>query len=192
MSDHGDPSTAPAPAGAIVLIGMPGAGKSTVGVLLAKHLGLRFVDTDILIQQRAGRLLQRILDEDGYRVLRRLEEEAILALDARAAVIATGGSAVYSERAMRHLARAGTLVYLKAGCAVLAARIDDYDRRGIANPGGQPFEEIYRERTPLYERHAAAVVAVDGLTQEQVARAVIAALPARVPSAPRLPGRERG
>jgi len=159
--------------GAVVLIGMPGAGKSTVGVLVAKHLGLGFVDTDIVIQERAGRRLQQILDEAGYRELRRLEEETILALDPGGAVIATGGSAVYSERAMRHLGKLGRIVYLKADCGLLASRIDDYERRGIANPGGQRFEEIYRERTPLYERCAEAVVAVDGLTHEEVARAVL-------------------
>jgi shikimate kinase len=162
--------------GTVILIGMPGAGKSTVGVLVAKHLGLGFVDTDLLIQERAGRRLQQILDDDGYQELRRLEEEAIVALDTRGAVIATGGSAVYSERAMRHLERNGTIVYLKAGCDLLIARIDDYELRGIANPGGQRFEEIYRERTPLYERRADAVVEVDVLTQEQVARSVVAAI----------------
>ena len=160
----------------VVLIGMPGAGKSTVGVLVAKQLGLGFVDTDILIQERAGRRLQKILDEAGYQELRRLEEEAILALEPGGAVIATGGSAVYSERAMRHLGELGRIVYLKAGCGLLATRIDDYERRGIANPGGQCFEDIYRERTPLYERCADAVVAVEGLTHEEVARAVLAAI----------------
>ena len=170
------PEVCRAGGGAVVLIGMPGAGKSTVGVLVAKHLGLGFVDTDILIQERAGRRLQQILDEAGYRELRRLEEEAILALHAGGAVIATGGSAVYSERAMRHLGALGRIVYLKAGCGLLAARIDDYERRGIANPGGQRFEEIYLERTPLYERYADAVVAVDGLSHEEVARAVMAAV----------------
>lgn len=176
MNAGGDPGSARRTGASVVLIGMPGAGKSTVGVLLAKHLGLRFVDTDILIQQRTGRRLQQILDEDGYRELRRLEEEAILALDARGAVVATGGSAIYSERAMRHLATGGAVVYLEAGCDLLAARIDDYERRGIANPGGQDFEAIHRERTPLYRRHADAVVAVGGRTQAQVAQAVIAAL----------------
>lgn len=175
MNAVGGPSRLP-PDGSVVLIGMPGAGKSTVGVLLAKRLGLRFVDTDILIQQRTGRRLQQILDEDGYRELRRLEEEAILALDARGAVIATGGSAVYSERAMRHLAGAGIIVYLEAGCDALAARIDDYERRGIANPGGQPFEAIHRERVPLYERYAGVVVAAAGRDHEEVVRAVLAAV----------------
>jgi len=158
---------------------MPGAGKSTVGVLLAKHLGLGLVDTDILIQERTGRRLQQILDEAGYRELRRLEEETILDLDASGAVIATGGSAVYSERAMRHLGELGRIVFLKASSGLLAARIDDYARRGIANPGDQRFEEIFRERTPLYERYANAVVTVDGLTHEEVVRAVIAALGGR-------------
>jgi shikimate kinase len=114
---------------------MPGAGKSTVGVLLAKHLGLGFVDTDILIQERAGRRLQQILDEAGYRELRRLEEEALLELDAGGAVIATGGSAVYSARAVRRLRELGRIVYLKAGCAA-RARIDDYERRESPIPGG--------------------------------------------------------
>jgi len=160
----------------VVLIGMPGAGKSTVGVLLAKHLGLGFVDTDLLIQERSGKRLQEILDAGGWRELRRLEEEAILALEARDAVIATGGSAVYSERAMSRLRELGVVVYLKAGLELLAGRIDDYDRRGIANPPEQGFAGIWRERAPLYERYADAVVEVDGLTQEQAARAVMAAL----------------
>lgn len=160
----------------IVLIGMPGAGKSTVGVLLAKHLGLGFVDTDILIQERAGRRLQEIVDSGGHRELRRREEEAILGIEARGTVIATGGSAVYSARAMEHLARLGTLVYLRAGLELLESRIDDYDRRGIANPAGQSFAEIFAERAPLYERHADITVDVDGRTQEEVARAISDAL----------------
>lgn len=160
----------------VVLIGMPGAGKSTVGVLVAKQLGLGFVDTDILIQQRAGLRLQEILDRAGHRELRRLEEEAILGIDARGVVIATGGSAVYSEAAMAHLGRAGRLVYLRAGLELLESRIDDYDRRGIANPAGQPFAEIFAERTPLYERRAEVAVDVADKTQDEVARAVIAAL----------------
>jgi shikimate kinase len=176
VSGHGIAGDAPADGRCVVLIGMPGAGKSTVGVLLAKHLGLAFVDTDLLIQKRAGRRLQQILDGNGWRELRRLEEEAILALEAGGAVIATGGSAVYSERAMNRLRELGVLVYLKAGPELLASRIDDYDRRGIANPPEQSFEEIWSERTPLYSRHADVVVEVDGLTHEQVARAVMAAL----------------
>jgi len=175
-------------AGTIVLIGMPGAGKSTVGVLLAKRLGLGFVDTDILIQERAGRQLQQIMDDGGYRELRRLEEEAILALAARGAVVATGGSVVYSERAMRRLGAGGVLVYLRAKPEVLAARIDDYGRRGIANPAGQSFSEIYRERTPLYERWAALVVDVDQLTHEGAARAVSAGVRTTRPGAFSEPG----
>jgi shikimate kinase len=166
---------------------MPGAGKSTVGVLVAKHLGLGFVDTDLLIQARAGRRLQEIIAGAGYRELRRLEEEAILALDARGTVIATGGSAVYRERAMRHLGGTGVIVYLRAGLDLLVARIDDYDRRGIANPAGQSFEEINRERTPLYKRYADVIVEVDGLTHEEAARAVLAAARVASPERSRLP-----
>lgn len=160
----------------VVLIGMPGSGKSTVGVLVAKRCGLAFVDTDLLIQRRAGRRLQQILDGDGHRELRRLEEEAILALEARGCVIATGGSAVYSPRAMKHLARGSTIVYLRAPLPLLEARIDDFDRRGIANPPGLSLAQIFAERAPLYERYAQATVDVADRTQDQVARSVVAAL----------------
>ena len=163
----------------VVLIGMPGAGKSTVGVLLAKRLGLAFLDTDLLIQERGGRRLQEILDGGGFRELRRLEEAVILGIDARGAVIATGGSAVYSGAAMAHLARGGTIVYLRAGLGLLEARIDDYDRRGIANPAGQSFAEIFVERAPLYERWANLTVDVGGKTPAEVARTVERALAAR-------------
>lgn len=161
----------------LVLIGMPGSGKSTVGVLLAKHLGMGFLDTDLLIQERAGRRLQEIVDESGYRELRRLEEEAILALTPAGAVIATGGSAVYSPRAMEHLRRRGFLVHLKAEPERLATRISDYDRRGIANPPGQGLREIHAERAPLYERYADVTVEVGALDHEGVARAILALLP---------------
>lgn len=162
--------------GNVVLIGMPGAGKSTVGVLLAKRLGLGFVDTDRLIQALAGARLQEIVDAGGYRELRRLEERAILGIDARDAVIATGGSAVYSAPAMAHLARGGTIVHLRARLELLAARIDDLDRRGLANPPGQSLAEIFAERAPLYERHAEVTVDVDGLSQEGAVRALVGAL----------------
>ena len=179
----------------IVLIGMPGAGKSTVGVLLAKHLGLGFVDTDLLVQERAGRRLQEIVDGGGFAEVRRLEEEAILGLDARGTVIATGGSAVYSAPAMVHLGRGGTLVYLRAPLGLLAARIDDYDRRGIANPAAQSFAEIFAERVPLYERYADVTVDVEGRTQEEVAQAVAIALRRgsdRPQNVPRLSGTPGG
>jgi shikimate kinase len=186
VNESEGPTSIAAKGRAVVLIGMPGAGKSTVGVLVAKHLGLGFVDTDLLIQERAGRRLQEILAAEGYRELRRLEEEAILALAAPGAVIATGGSAVYSERAMRRLGESGVLVYLKADLDLLAARIDDYDRRGIANAPGLSLEEIDRERTPLYERYADVVVEVGGLTHEQAARAVMAAVRGASPKRPRI------
>lgn len=163
-------------AGCVALIGMPGSGKSTVGALLAGLLGLDFVDTDLLIERGAGRRLQQILDDAGWQEVRRLEEEAILALDVRDAVIATGGSAVYSERAMARLHELGAVVHLAATRATLEARVTDYDRRGVANPAGQGLEQIARERAPLYARHADRTVAVDGLTPAQAARAVAAAL----------------
>ena len=121
----------------IVLIGMPGAGKSTVGVVLAKTLGMWFVDTDLLIQERAGRMLQEILNEDGPDAFRRIEEEAILSLRPRRAVIATGGSVVYSGDAMAHLKAGGVIVYLEVPYAEMEARLKNITTRGIVLLPGQ-------------------------------------------------------
>jgi len=111
---------------------MPGSGKSTVGVLLAKQLGLGFIDTDLLIQEEAGRTLQDIVDGDGYQALRRIEEQVLLRLDVRRQVISTGGSAVYSEPAMSHLKADGLVAFLDIPLEVVIARIGDYSARGIS------------------------------------------------------------
>ena len=116
----------------IVLIGMPGSGKSTVGVILAKMASLDFVDTDILIQRAAGKSLQEIVDADGYLVLRRIEEEVLLKLDCRDHVIATGGSAVYSPAAISHLKKDGVIVFLDVDIETLQSRIRNYETRGLA------------------------------------------------------------
>ena len=136
----------------VTLIGMPGAGKSTVGVLLAKRLVKRFIDSDLAIQQHIERGLQDLVDTEGYQVLRAIEEKVLLALDAQGSVLATGGSAVYSERAMRHLRGESILVYLEISYAVVEARIGDFSRRGIAKSSNQSLAEAFEERCRLYRR----------------------------------------
>jgi shikimate kinase len=163
----------------VVLIGMPGAGKSTVGVLLAKRLAFGFVDTDLLIQTREGESLQAILDRRGYLELRRIEEQVLLGLDSRRQVVATGGSAVYSAAAMRHLRNSGTAVYLDVPLAVLRERIHDYATRGIACRPGQDLAELFAERSVLYRRHADLTAACGTLRPEQVVEHIVAALERR-------------
>ena len=139
---------------AITLIGMPGAGKSTVGVVLAKRLVRPFMDTDIAIQDAVGDSLQKILDRDGYQALRDTEERILLGLDYRDHVIATGGSAVYSNAAMTLLKRISTIVYLELSIDDVVERIGDFSKRGIAKPPHQSIEETFLERQRLYEQWA--------------------------------------
>ncbi|MYM63078.1 shikimate kinase [Pseudomaricurvus sp. HS19] len=163
----------------VVLIGMPGAGKSTLGVMLAKTLAKDFVDTDLLIQNRAGKTLQSILDEEGYLVLRQLEAETLLSHQFHNQVVATGGSAVYSEAAMEHLARTGVLVYLQVPIGELRRRITDYETRGIAALPGQPFADLFAERQRLYQRFADITVDVGDCSQQEALQRVLAELQAR-------------
>jgi len=160
----------------IVLIGMPGAGKSTVGVVLAKTLGMQFIDTDILIQERAGRMLQEILDTDGPDAFKRIEEEAILSLQPHRAVIATGGSVVFSGDAMAHLKSAGSIVYLEISYAEMEARLKNITTRGILLLPGQNLRKMYDERISLYETYADLTVACTGGDLESVVGSVIGAL----------------
>jgi shikimate kinase len=164
----------------LVLIGMPGAGKSTVGVVLAKRLGLDFVDTDLLIQHRERRRLQEILDSNGYLALRRCEELAILELKPPPSVIATGGSAVYSESAMAHLRSLGPVVFLDAALATVKRRINDADTRGIAKAPGQTFEQLFEERNTLYRQWAQLTVVIDELGVESVVEKILDRLAAYV------------
>ncbi len=152
----------------IVLIGMPGVGKSTVGVLLAKRLSKRFVDTDLAIQHRKKQSLQDILDTSGYRVLRNVEEEVISSLRVRSTVVATGGSAVYSAKAMMHLKSRGTVIYLQLGIAAIRRRIRNFSTRGIAKPPTQTCSQLFEERTRLYRKYADRKVDCRGLTAEEV------------------------
>ena len=138
----------------IILIGMPGSGKSTVGVVLAKALGLRFLDVDLLIQEREGALLQRLIDSRGVERFLDLERDAILSLDCRRAVVAPGGSCVCREESIAHMRRLGTVVYLQLSLAEVEGRIHNQASRGIALSPGQTLADVYQYRAPLYERCA--------------------------------------
>ncbi len=143
-----------APRDAITLIGMAGAGKSTIGVLLAKRLVKRFIDTDLVIQESIGRSLQDVLDTDGYLELRAIEAAVLKDVDPRGAIVATGGSAVYSDEAMAHLRSASFLVYLEVPLEEVIRRIGDYSARGIAKPPAHTLEDTFRERQERYETWA--------------------------------------
>lgn len=160
----------------IVLIGMPGSGKSTVGVILAKLTGRDFVDTDVLIQAEEGRSLQDIVDEEGYLVLREIEEKALLGLQCVNHVIATGGSAVYSSKAMAHLKSDGIAIFLNVDMATLKARVHDYDTRGLAKRPDQSVDELFAERYALYRQYADVTVECVGFTHEEVCAKTIAEL----------------
>ncbi len=157
----------------LVLIGMPGAGKSTIGVILARKTTRNFVDTDVLIQTSQGRTLQDIVDTDGYIVLRTIEENILLGLSVQNHVIATGGSAVYSDRAMAHLKSNGVIIFIDVELAALESRVHDFSTRGLARRPDQSFAELFDERFKLYMKHADIVIRPDGLTQDQVCEQII-------------------
>lgn len=157
----------------IVLIGMPGVGKSTVGVLLAKRLGFAFIDTDIYIQVREGRSLQEIIQAHGADEFCRIEEDHILSLAVNAHVIAPGGSVVYRPKAMAHLKADGVTIHLDIAVERLKRRLEDVDARGVVIAPGQTVASLYRERLPLYLAYADATVPTDGLTPDQVVGEVL-------------------
>ena len=160
----------------IVLIGMPGAGKSTLGVILAKVLGMDFIDADLVIQREEGRLLHQIIDEEGTEGFLKIEERVNKGLNPRRAVIATGGSVVYGAGAMEHLRRIGILVYLRLSCEEILKRLRDIRGRGVVLKEGQTLEELYRERTVLYEKYALVAVDEDGLNVEETLEKTLQAL----------------
>lgn len=142
----------------IILIGMPSCGKSTVGVLLAKHLGYRFLDTDLLIQERTEKRLHELIAEMGNAAFLALENRTLSALNAEKTVIATGGSAVYGKEAMAHLREIGTVIYLKIGYEAMVARLGDYRHRGVILEEGETLRSLYDRRAVLYEQYAHHVV----------------------------------
>lgn len=138
----------------LILIGMSGAGKSTLGVLLAKALGKQFVDTDLLVQQKAGKLLQEILDTEGVDRFLEIEEQVLSSLDLTHAVISTGGSAVYSDKAMRHLKAGGVAVHLHVDFPALTKRLHNLSTRGIVFKGQSDLRGVYEDRLRLYRAYA--------------------------------------
>jgi shikimate kinase len=161
----------------IVLIGMPGSGKSTVGIVLAKLTSCHFVDTDVLIQTSQGRTLQDIVDTEGYMVLREIEERILLKLDCFDHVIATGGSAVYSHAAMTHLKSNGVVVFLKVELPILESRIHDFATRGLAKRPEQSIEDLFEERFVLYTKYADVTIECKDLKQEEVCEDIISSIP---------------
>ena len=160
----------------LVLIGMPGSGKSTIGVLLAKKTSRDFVDTDVVIQSHEHRSLQDIVDKEGYLVLREIEEMWVSSLDVENTVVATGGSVVYSEKSMENLSSHGVIIFLDVSLKTLKTRITDYDQRGIARRPDQSFEDLFEERSALYRRYAQITIASDRMDQEAVCQAVLEAI----------------
>lgn len=146
----------------IILIGMPGAGKSTLGVLLARAMNYRFMDTDLLIQEREGRLLCEIIAEEGMQRFLEIEGEVNAGIETERTVIAPGGSAIYSEKAMEHFSCIGIIVYLHVPVTELQKRLGDLKRRGVVLKEGQSLELLYEERRVYYERYAQVTVDVSG------------------------------
>lgn len=144
----------------IILIGMPSCGKSTLGVLLAKKLGYRFVDSDLLIQESEGKLLHEIIAESGNEGFLKIENEVNSSLTEKNAIIATGGSVVYCDEAMTHLKTLGKVVYLKIPFDEMCRRLGDFSHRGVIMRKGNTLEEMYQERAPLYEKYADITVDV--------------------------------
>jgi shikimate kinase len=157
----------------LVLIGMPGVGKSTVGVLLAKALGWAFIDTDLLIQRRTGRLLQDIIDNDGLEAFGRAEAGTVCSLDCRRSVIATGGSVIYSDPAMNHLGRLGRRILLDLHLEEIQRRVTDLKTRGLVMPAGMTLADLFEQRHDLYHRYADEVVDCKGLNQDRIVTEIL-------------------
>lgn len=153
----------------IVLIGMPGCGKSTIGVVLAKMLGYKFIDSDLLIQEEENRLLSEILEEDGHEVFNEIENRVNSAIKSSKTVIATGGSVVYGVGAMEHLRSIGVIVYIKLPYEEIDKRLGNLFERGISMKEDQSLKDIYEERIPLYEAYADIIVDTSGTEIKEAA-----------------------
>lgn len=160
----------------VTLIGMPGAGKSTVGVVLAKVLGYRFVDSDLEIQEKTGKLLYQLIEEYGDEGFLEIENQVNAGLQVHNSVISTGGSAVYGEEAMEHLREISTVVYLKLNHRSLKKRLGDLRKRGVVLKSGQTLKDLMDVRSPLYEKYAHIVVDEEGLDIRDVVEKITSAL----------------
>lgn len=152
----------------IVLIGMPGAGKSTVGVILAKVLGYHFIDSDLLIQDQEQCLLKDIIERDGLEGLIAVEEQVNSNIHTENSVIATGGSVIYGAKAMEHLREIGTVVYIRLSFKTIKKRLGNIKQRGVVFREGQTLLSLYKERCPLYEQYAHLTIEAEGLDMEEL------------------------
>ena len=152
----------------IILIGMPGAGKSTVGVILAKVIGYQFIDSDLLIQQRENKLLKDIIKEQGLEGFIEVENQVNASIESEETVIATGGSVIYGEKAMNHLREIGTVVYIKLSYKTLDERLGNIKQRGVVLKKDQDLKGLYEERCPLYEKYAHIIVDAEHLGIEEL------------------------
>jgi len=162
--------------GNVVLIGMPGAGKSTVGVILAKVLGYRFIDSDLLIQEQEKCLLKDIIERDGLEGLIRIEEQVNFEIAVENSVIATGGSVIYGAKAMEHLREIGTVVYIQLSYKTINNRLGNIKQRGVVFRDGQTLKDLYEERCPLYEKYAHIIVDAEKLGMEEVMEKILSEL----------------
>lgn len=160
----------------ITLIGMPGVGKSTLGVVLAKVLGYQFIDADLLIQKEEKRKLSVIIEQEGPEGFKKIENRINASIEAENTVIATGGSVVYCEEAMEHLKSIGKVVYLKLSLKPLSRRLGNLKGRGVLLKEGQTLRDLYRERIPLYEKYADITVDEEGKNLEECLQALLALL----------------
>ncbi len=160
----------------VTLIGMPGAGKSTVGIILAKNLSFGFIDTDVLIQIDQQKSLQQILDESDHLNLRKIEEKEIMKLNMRNHVIATGGSVAYSTNAMSHLLNISTVIFLEVSFEEIKRRIHNFKTRGIAKLKNQTFRDLYDERQYLYKKYAEITIDCNRSDQEEIAMRISEAI----------------
>jgi len=154
--------------GNIVLVGMPGAGKSTVGVVLAKVAGYEFVDSDLVIQKQEKKLLKDIIEKEGLDGFIQIENDVNKNLNVQNSVIATGGSAIYGEEAMKHFRETATIVYIKLSLKTLKKRLGDIKKRGVVLREGQTLDDLYKERCPLYEKYAHVVIDAEKCNVEQL------------------------
>lgn len=157
----------------IVLIGMPGVGKSTVGVILAKVLGYQFLDADLLIQEQEGKLLKDIIAEVGTDGFIQVENRVNASIQCSKTIIATGGSVIYGKEAMEHLKEIGKVVYLEVPFAILEKRLSDIKGRGVVLKDGQTLYDLFMERTPLYEKYADLRISEEGLDVEQTVELLV-------------------
>lgn len=157
----------------ITLIGMPGAGKSTLGVVLAKVLGYEFLDSDLLIQKKEKRKLHRIIEEEGYEGFRQIENRVNASIETEETVIATGGSVIYCQEAMEHLKSISTVVYLRLPLEELSKRLGNLKGRGVLLKEGQTLESLYKERSPLYEQYADVIAEEEGKNLEESLQEVL-------------------